>query len=362
MFSFTQDEAIHFATFLLHTLKMFSRFNDQSYFEKQKNLPGLLAEIGSKDNSKGQKYIEHEKVQIMYTRAKVRIVHAFKACLQSGEYLMINNALRVIAVISPVFPTVECAPNLEKYITTVIETDSRKDLKAIAERTRDIIKQSLRNQGESLTSSSSDVTNSSTTSASTSQDKESLNSSSTSVSSNSTPRASEKVSGSKRNRSDYDSDRRSASRDSPSSSKASDKDQPPRKSSRSRDLHEPSPPVKSDRKEVVAPSSGVKSSSSYEVTREARIKSEQKRNRYRSPEPTATHKRTRTERAEPVARSDRRDDRLSDHKYKVIMLFCFFKLVISYFNLQIADDKKRAQMKRDDSFGSSQSSRREYPF
>ena len=330
MFSFTEDEAANFGIFLLETLKMLARWNNKEFYEKQSSLPGFLTQIGSSES----KHASHAEILKVFSSINAKLVHAFKSCLRSGEYLVIHNALKILFTICDVFPTASCAKNIEKYINEVIETDSRKDLIKLAERTRDTIRKHHQTDATPDTkvdapkeSSSAAVAVSSSrtdkkSNASRSEREPSSRNSSESLSRPSeVPNSSEKVSGGKRSRQEYENEKSSSRRDATPPRKAPRSNTPTDNESSNNTKQRRHPESSRDKKHSDRSSSQTAERSERQSERQSDRQSERK-NEPRSQRPTDKSDRSDRNSERPTDRSDR-DSKYKEVSFKTKYIYTF---------------------------------------
>ena len=133
----TAKEAENFGRFLNEVLKELSRWHaDKSTFEKEaygpkKDLPGFSRKMtNERTNISFYDYEEFRRVLLKWHRF---LNSAIKACLVSGEYMHIRNAINILKATCQYFPAVNwMGQGQVSSITELSRSESRVDLKIAA--------------------------------------------------------------------------------------------------------------------------------------------------------------------------------------------------------------------------------------
>lgn len=133
----TAKEAENFGRFLNEVLKELSRWHaDKAAFEKEaygpkKDLPGFSRKMtNEKTNISFYDYEEFRRVLLKWHRC---LNSAIKACISSGEYMHIRNAINILKATCQFFPAVNwMGQGQVSSITELSRSESRVDLKIAA--------------------------------------------------------------------------------------------------------------------------------------------------------------------------------------------------------------------------------------
>lgn len=137
LFLCTAKEAENFGRFLNEVLKELSRWHaDKSTFEKEayglkKDLPGFSRKMtNEKTNITFYDYEEFRRVLLKWHRC---LNSAIKACISSGEYMHIRNAINILKATCQYFPAVNwMGQGQVSSVTELSKSESRVDLKIAA--------------------------------------------------------------------------------------------------------------------------------------------------------------------------------------------------------------------------------------
>lgn len=137
LFLCTAKEAENFGRFLNEVLKDLSRWHaDKAVFEKEafgprKDLPGFSRKMtNEKTNLTFYDYEEFRRVLLKWHR---NLNSAIKACITSGEYMHIRNAINLLKATYQYFPAVNWMGQAQvSSITELSKSESRVDLKIAA--------------------------------------------------------------------------------------------------------------------------------------------------------------------------------------------------------------------------------------
>lgn len=137
LFLCTAKEAENFGRFLNEVLKELSRWHaDKTTFEREaygpkKDLPGFSRKMtNEKTNISFYDYEEFRRVLLKWHRF---LNSAIKACISSGEYMHIRNAINILKATCQYFPAVNwMGQGQVSSITELSKSESRVDLKIAA--------------------------------------------------------------------------------------------------------------------------------------------------------------------------------------------------------------------------------------
>ena len=137
LFLCTAKEAENFGRFLNEVLQELSRWHaDKAIFEKEafgtkKDLPGFSRKLtNEKTILTFYDYEEFRRVLLKWHR---NLNSAIKACISSGEYMHIRNAINLLKAICQYFPAVNWMGQSQvSSITEISKSESREDLKIAA--------------------------------------------------------------------------------------------------------------------------------------------------------------------------------------------------------------------------------------
>ena len=137
MFLCSAKEAENLGRFFNEVLRLLSRWHaDKTLFEREafgqkRELPGFTLKMSS-DKSQFS-FLDFEDFRRLLLKWHRNLSFAIKACISSGEYMHIRNAVNVLNNIHQFFPAVNwMGQNLLTSITELSKNESREDLKVAA--------------------------------------------------------------------------------------------------------------------------------------------------------------------------------------------------------------------------------------
>ncbi|KNC96495.1 uncharacterized protein SPPG_08084 [Spizellomyces punctatus DAOM BR117] len=142
IFAGTEDEAKNYGLFLAVIFRTLSTWHkNPDLFKKEaigEGLPGFLKKwptgviTGNMDLSNAD-FIEYEEFRQALRKWHLKLCKAILACLQSGEYMQIRNAILVLDRVNEYFPATKQMGNTIKIAVQELErTEQRGDLKQLA--------------------------------------------------------------------------------------------------------------------------------------------------------------------------------------------------------------------------------------
>lgn len=144
---FSEEESKNFARFLNSILRELQKWHDNKNdaynkfaFGEDKKLPGFGKKFDTDRNP--ETHLVYNEFCLVLFKWHKALCTALKACIESGRYSEIRNAISVLNSVSSIFPKVDTMRDeLQAPLERIAENDERDDLKLAAQSTFRIFKQ-----------------------------------------------------------------------------------------------------------------------------------------------------------------------------------------------------------------------------
>lgn len=144
---FSEEESKNFARFLNNILRELQKWHDNKNdaynrfaYGEDKKLPGFGKKFDTDRNP--ETHLVYNEFCLVLFKWHKALCTALKACIESGRYSEIRNAISVLNSVSSVFPKVDTMRDeLQAPLERIAENDERDDLKLAAQSTFRIFKQ-----------------------------------------------------------------------------------------------------------------------------------------------------------------------------------------------------------------------------
>jgi THO complex subunit 2 len=144
---FSEEESKNFARFLNSILRELQKWHDNKNdaynkfaFGEDKKLPGFGKKFNTDRNP--ETHLVYNEFCLVLFKWHKALCTALKACIESGRYSEIRNAISVLNSVSSIFPKVDTMRDeLQAPLERIAENDERDDLKLAAQSTFRIFKQ-----------------------------------------------------------------------------------------------------------------------------------------------------------------------------------------------------------------------------
>jgi THO complex subunit 2 len=144
---FSEEESKNFGRFLNNTLRELQKWHDNKNdaynkfaLGEDKKLPGFGKKFDTDRNP--ETHLVYNEFCLVLFKWHKALCTALKACIESGRYSEIRNAISVLNSVSSIFPKVDTMRDeLQAPLERIAEHDERDDLKIAAQSTFRIFKQ-----------------------------------------------------------------------------------------------------------------------------------------------------------------------------------------------------------------------------